>query len=308
MREQRARQELKRAPRKWNRPDLAANAGAGEAFVANLRASLAQIGANATGAAAGRDPEYLHQLRVGIRRLRSVLRTFRELLRRRGADAIDRQWRAIMHTLGSARDWDLFHRTLDGGELRREADQRRRETQRLARALVKSPRFRKVRSATFAWARQRPWRRHADAGERLPRFARQALDHLHARLCKAAQGINWRDAGRRHRVRIRVKRMRYACDFFAAAFRPRRMRAFLDRLHSLQDLLGELNDIQVQRVLMRGLARGGRPLRDPATPLAVRARLEARERGLIAALEPAWAAFEARRPFWRHPEAARARG
>ena len=297
------------APRKWSRPALAAKATAGEAFVANLRAALEQIAANASGAAVpGRDPEYLHQLRVGVRRLRSTLRAFRELLRRRRAAAIEQPWRAMMQTLGSARDWDVFHQTLETGDLRRAAGKRRVEARQLARALVKSPRFLEARRSTSAWARSRPWRRHADPAEPLSRFAGPALERLHEGLCEAADGIDWRDAARRHRLRIRVKRLRYGCDLLATAFPQRGARAFpsLKSLHRLQDILGDMNDIEVQRHLLRELARrsDGVPA---AAVMITKAKIKTREGALAAKLCRAWAAFEARRPFWQLGVAARAR-
>ena len=288
-----------RAPRKWSRPTLDAKATAGEAFVAHARAALEQVAANATGAAAGRDPEYLHQLRVGVRRLRSALRAFRELLRRGRADATERPWRIMMRTLGAARDWDVFQASLGPSELQLGARKRRRAAQRRLRALVRSPRFRTVRLRTFGWAQSRPWRRNAQPEEPLPHFARRALQRLYDRLLGTARAIDWRDAARRHRVRIRVKRMRYGCDCFATAFRGRRVDAFVQQLRTLQDILGEMNDIEVQRSLLRELVPRGSSLRIVQIESAVRARLAARERELIAALAPAWAAFEARRPFWR---------
>src|SRR5690349_5311331 len=207
-----------RAPAKWSRPTLSARATAGEAFVGNLRAATEQVAANAAGAAAGRDPEYLHQLRVGVRRLRSTLRAFRELLRRKRADAIEAPWRAMMRTLGAARDWDVFHHSLEAGESRDEARRHRNEAQRSARALVHSSEFSAALHRTFTWAQSHPWRRRAEPAQPLGEFARRALEHLHKDLRKAVRGIEWRDARRRHRVRIRVKRMRYGCDFFASAF------------------------------------------------------------------------------------------
>lgn len=296
------------APRKWSPPLLAAKATAGEAFVANVRAALEQIAANSGGAAAARDPEFLHQLRVGVRRLRSAMRAFRTLLRRRRADAIERPWRAMMQTLGNARDWDVFDRSIEAGALQAEAFRRRAEAGRLARALIRSARFRDAERRTFSWAQSRPWRRRAEPAERLPRFARRALQRLHQALHRAAQGIDWRDAPRRHRVRIRVKRMRYGCDFFASAFPHRRVRSFLEGLRTLQDILGEMNDIDVQRRLLRRMVPRGSPLAVIDAEAAVRARLAAREYELIAALDPAWAAFEARRPFWLRREAGRAKG
>jgi CHAD domain-containing protein len=109
-------------------------------------------------------------------------------------------------------------------------------------------------------------------------------------------------------VRIRVKRMRYGCDFFATAFGHRKTHAFLEGLHTLQDILGEMNDIEMQRGLLRRMVRRGSRPKVVEAESAVRARLASRERELIAALDPAWAAFETRRPFWRRREAARAGG
>src|SRR5690349_7297234 len=195
-----------RAPAKWSRPTLSARATAGEAFVANMRAATEQVAANSAGAAAGRDPEYLHQLRVGVRRLRSTLRAFRELLRRKRAGAIEAPWRAMMQTLGEARDWDVFTHSL-AGDLRKQARRLQLEAQRRARAVVHSPKFETASRRTFAWTQSHPWRRRADPAEPLADFARRALEHLHESLLKAVRGIEWRDAQRRHRVRIRVKRM-----------------------------------------------------------------------------------------------------
>ena len=54
-------------PQKWARPTLSAQSRAGNAFIANAGAAVAQIRANRAGAATGRDAEHLHQLRVGVR-------------------------------------------------------------------------------------------------------------------------------------------------------------------------------------------------------------------------------------------------
>ena len=93
-------------PRKWPKPKLGERATPAEAFAALFAAALAQAGANARGVAHARDPEYLHQLRVGLRRLRSALRAFRPLVGR--ARPVVRRLRAFMPTFGAARDWDVF--------------------------------------------------------------------------------------------------------------------------------------------------------------------------------------------------------
>ena len=77
------------SPQKFVAPPLRAQARAGDAFIANVGAAVAQIQANRAGAASGRDPEHLHQLRVGIRRLRSTL------LACLGADVETATWRDV---------------------------------------------------------------------------------------------------------------------------------------------------------------------------------------------------------------------
>ena len=277
----------------------------GEAFVANERAALEQIGANAPGAAEGRNPEYLHQLRVGVRRLRSALRAFRQLLRRRRTTEIDRRLRRLLRALGAARDWDVCCVSLPGGELLRRAQRERAKAQRIARAVVTSARFRDALGLARDWAHGAPWRSGADPAEPIRGFARRALRRLFGSLREDAEGIDWRATARRHKVRIKVKRLRYGCEFLASAFPHRSARAFLESLRTLQDILGEMNDIEVQRGLLRKLVPGGSPLKLVESEWAVREKLEPRERALIAALGPAWTAFESRAPFWERAAAAR---
>jgi CHAD domain-containing protein len=96
-------------------------------------------------------------------------------------------------------------------------------------------------------------------------------------------------------VRIRVKRLRYGCESFAACLARSRDTALPEKAAALQEILGELNDIRVQRGL---LAR----FENPAPSTVIRgaaARLARRERLLAASLGRAWRAFGPVRPYWR---------
>ena len=96
------------APLKAQRPALTRGEPLEAAMQAVLRASLAQIEGNVYGVAHTRDPEYLHQLRVGMRRLRSALRTFERVGRREDFLAPVAGLRELTPILGDARDWDVF--------------------------------------------------------------------------------------------------------------------------------------------------------------------------------------------------------
>jgi inorganic triphosphatase YgiF len=280
-------------PRKWPKPALAIATTPSEAFAALAGAALAQAGANARGVVHARDPEYLHQLRVGLRRLRSALRAFRPLVGT--AKPVVRRLRKFMPAFGEARDWDVFVAWLQevpaARELLARARARRSLARRRARQATASAEFQIFLLRTLRWLHGAPWRRRATKLDgTLADFGAQSLERLHGKALKQARGLDWLDAEARHALRIRVKRLRYGCEFFAACFPRASVRPYVKSVEALQDILGELNDVAVGRRLLQTL--------EPATAL-VRRELTLRERRLIASLEPAWAAFEKRRPFWK---------
>jgi len=238
-------------------------------------------------------------LRIGIRRLRSTLRAFRELLQREPARRFDDELRTVLRSLGPARDWDvLVAAHPDLGPLAG-ARAGRARAHRAVRAALGSGPVHALPGAVCAWARTRPWREQSDPAEAVGAFGRRALDRLRHRLLALAEDVDWQDGELRHRIRIRVKRLRYGCDCFAAAWEGKAADRFRKRLHELQDLLGELNDIQVQGRLLGGLGRS-------AAVLEARRVLRARERKLAARLPRAWKAFEKLSPYWQRGRAARA--
>lgn len=298
-------------PRKWRRPALREFSTPGDAVLALVSAALAQAAGNARGVAEGRDPEYLHQLRVGLRRLRSALRAFRALVLRPQAKALVRPLRGLMPQLSAARDWDVFYDWLEGAanpqersrpgraSLLRAAARRRASARRAAAGVASSMEFQSFVLSTLRWMHETPLARQAPGGRTLAQFGSHALERLHRKGIKRGRHIDWHDASLRHAVRIRIKRLRYACEFFAPCFPQASVRPFLKRLEALQDRLGELNDIAVARRLLNELVAGRTA--DTLQPEISRARrrLSARERVLIRGLQPAWRELEKRRPFWR---------
>jgi triphosphatase len=232
-----------------------------------LREAADQVSANAGGAGAGKDPEFLHQLRVGTRRLRAALHVSRGLWRHGDARALRRQLRELSRVTGPARDWDVLAArrgaALPAGA--RASHQAARAALRLCLAAL--PAFRLPRA-------------RAGARRALQPFAREALARQDRRIRRRVALRGWGDARQRHALRRRLRRLRYACEFLAGAFPARDAGPIVAALRALQDLLGELNDIAVARRLgMRG---------SPAS----------RERRLRARLGPAWRRFVAAPRFW----------
>lgn len=127
-----------------------------------------------------------------------------------------------------------------------------------------APQFNALLLSALDWIESRPWK---DSAQSLARFGAGSLERLHRKALKRG---GTHSVESRHELRIRLKRLRYACE-----------------LHRLQDLLGGLNDIAVARALCRDL--------DAAMPR----QFGLRERRLIAALAGAWAKFEEQPRYWR---------
>src|SRR5262245_28120308 len=79
-----------------------------EAFRAVCGACVQHIEANRHGALAAADPEYLHQMRVAIRRMRTALEVFAEAVPDAVASPLQGELRWLSGALGQARDWDVF--------------------------------------------------------------------------------------------------------------------------------------------------------------------------------------------------------
>jgi len=275
-------------PRKWQ-PVALRDATPHAALAQLVSAALAQAGANAPGVLASEDPEYLHQLRVAWRRLRAALVTFRALAP--NAKGLKRRLRALSPALGSARDWDVFVASLPaalpkGDPLLRRARAQQRKARLATRTLLSGPVFTAFLLHGFAWVEKARWQ---SSPQSLVEFATQSLERLHGKAMQKAKRMDWQHAADRHELRIRVKRLRYACDSLAETFAAAAVAPYLVALEVLQDDLGELNDLAVARRLAAEL--GGEAL--------LARRLGARERRLIVRLSRDWAAFAERRPFWR---------
>lgn len=225
-----------------------------ESFRRIAQACLAQLQWNALGAegAEAADPEFIHQMRVALRRLRSALRTFRPALPEGFEPAVAPPIRALARTLGAARDWDVL-----ASEIIAPARQAFAGDARLAALAGAAERRRQTARASMRRALAEP--AHAlfllDLAARLQRldaappaadlaaFAARRLDRLHRKALALADAARTQAPDVLHALRIGVKRLRYAIEFFAPLYPTGEVRKALDALTSLQDALGALNDL-----------------------------------------------------------------
>jgi len=288
---------------------LAREMTAGQGFLAIAAATLAQVHANERGAVDSNNPEYLHQMRVGIRRLRSAFSLFREVL----GDAAEPQaaaLRAIAGALGPARDWDVFvtetlprvrpvlaaHVAAD----RFEAVCRRRwQAARVkSKKSIRSDIYNDSMIALGGWlAALGSDGKHAAWQQPLRDCAVQILAARHARVLKRGRRLEQRPAAELHRLRIAVKQLRYATEFFAALFAGRGMATLRDRLVLLQDILGCVNDAAAVPSLLDAAATDDREF--IAATGIVTGWCEARAAAERMTLQNAWRRFRAAPRPWQ---------
>ncbi len=272
-----------------------------------VTSAVMQILGNIAAAENGSDPEGVHQLRVGLRRLRSAFTLFRRDLSEEGR-ACAVVIRESLKSLGDARDLDVFlDETLppvlaasgsDEGlrALEQCALEARKEAYGQVRRLVRSPRFNITLLRVLA---------AAEAGELVVRHrsspmhevAAGLLQKRHRKVLKKGRKFDDLEEPARHEVRIAVKKLRYACDFFRTLFPGDRTRSYVKRLSRLQDDLGHLNDLAVAEDLVDRLAEGDERARLGA------AHVKGWYRHRLVVIEPhmcrMWAAFARARPFWK---------
>ena len=107
------------------------------------------------------------------------------------------------------------------------------------------------------------------------------------------------DANKRHKLRIQVKKLRYAAEFFSGLCQNkkavRRQKKFMPALERLQDGLGDLNDIAVDERL---IASAAAPKRAFAAGLLT-GREEARENEALSNAIDGYIKLVKAKSFWR---------
>lgn len=252
------------APVKARQAALDPGMSTGEAARAIARAALEQLQANEPGVLAGEDPEYLHQFRVALRRLRSALKVFRPVLGPEEA-RLEQELRWISGFTGPARDWDVFATSTlpalaqacgdarAGRVLAARAAARRRAAQGGLREALGSSRYAKLMLALARWLAA-PAPEPAPGAEPLADFAERVVRKRRKRLVSAASRLSALTPAERHRLRLEAKRLRYALEGLAPLFRRRRVAAYLEALTEIQDDLGRANDAAVAQRLLEELA------------------------------------------------------
>ncbi|MBR8037011.1 CHAD domain-containing protein [Burkholderia cenocepacia] len=203
------------------------------------------------------DPEFVHQMRVALRRLRTLMRFFPRFTDRQWKDTlgVDLRWLAAL--LGTVRDWDVFATeslpaliAADGGGSDWDGTLDAARAQSMAarvelRQALHSARYARLTLGWLEWlsALALPAADGDDAPS-LRRHATKRVRRLFGHLY-GSPSLTSLDTAARHQVRIDAKRLRYALEFFASLASRRTRTETVKTLARVQSVLGEANDAMV---------------------------------------------------------------
>jgi CHAD domain-containing protein len=241
--------------------------------------------ANVEGAVIGTDSRALHDLRVAIRRIRSVLRAFRRALRKTSAKRIDADLKDLNRCLGPVRDLDVWIGFCEEQAVANQFSTHRlwpkfiafqRQLRTMQRATVR----RHLRGAGFAALRARIDRflgaELAAAGRAASApvgpQSRRALQKSLRRALKLGGLRHSQVPEELHELRIELRRIRYFRGFFEEMLGPR-MKKLSRRAHRIERVLGEMRDADL--ALGRVTREGPRPPRLLVAELRRLARADA---------------------------------
>ncbi len=290
-----------------------------DAFRIIGRSTLRHITANET-AVQSSDSEGVHQMRVGLRRLRAAISLFSKLFGDKQTERIKSELNWLeTGELSPARDLDVYERGTVA-PLRRAAPARRgmKEFENVllsrraaafakAKAVIHSPRYRSLLLDTLQWLEIGDWakRSHLYGDRPIERFASDILTRRTKKAKEKVERLRELDTRQRHKLRIAVKKLLYASDFFGHIFTghkaKRRLSAFKACMKDLQDHLGALNDIAVHQKLAPKLAAGTRQTKARARAFAasvVSGREQSEIEPLLKAADKDAQNFARIRPFW----------
>jgi triphosphatase len=310
-------------------PELSVGISAGRAFTLIGRACLRHLVANVP-AMLARDETALHQMRVALRRLRAAVSLFSVVVGDDRAEAIKTELRWLARELAPARDLDTLLFEVIKPLRKRHANEpglasignmfarKRLRCYRQAHEAVQSARFRTLVLNTAEWVEAGSWSTSQDAALRARRetpieiYAAEQLSRRRKKIRRRGARINELNPEQLHRLRIQVKKARYAIEFSAGLYHGKKSAKHHKKIRSslmqLQNCLGKANDIVTHKALFtdiinsraKGLTEEQSRHRAFAAGLIIGDQ-QAQLGKLLDRARKAHSRFESVKPFWKLP-------
>ncbi len=230
-----------------------------DSLKASIWSCLQHFQRNLSGAMIGDDAEYLHQLRLALRRLRFTLRLVvlqdPVLTRLRG------EFSVVGKMLGEAREWDV----LVAGtivplqmQLKDELEQQNlqalleccqlRRACRYSALRLRSRELQELLLELCIWMHGSYWQHAVQDEPELSDFARHNLQKAYRQFMKLSAQLD--NTQQLHQLRIAVKKLRYRVMFFSGLYDEQQVKHYIFALSDIQDVLGNIHDISIANSLL----------------------------------------------------------
>jgi CHAD domain-containing protein len=294
---------------------LAPNQRADAAASLVLRALLQVIEDNREGALDDRDPEFLHDLRVAVRRSRALQRELHGVFPPSELTYFRQEFRWLQQVTGEPRDLDVYVLEFDAmralvpeparGELAPLLAVLGARRTRARRRMVRALRSERAAAVLVQWRRllgrleELPAEDRPDAARPIAGLAGQRIAKVYRRMVKTGQAIGPLSPSEQyHELRKQGKELRYLLELLGAPLYPEGVvKPMVKTLRALQDVLGRHQDREIQVETLRALGPEVSAASEGAVALMAMGmlaeRLEADQRAAREAFAPRFAAFAA---------------
>ncbi len=261
---------------------LDAGQTAGQAMVRIYQHLLTAVTRNVPGVLEDLDTEFLHDLRVAIRRIRSGLSLVKNVFPSAIVNSFKNDISVLGCLTGPTRDLDVYL-LKQGNYLARLpaslqpglasffaglATQRQIEHGKMVRAL----RSKKSRAIINTWNRYFASENREPGiadGVTAKELAGQIILRRFKRVMRDGKALNSSTLDPEiHRLRIQCKKLRYAIEFFGSLYPADEIQMVVRHLKKLQDILGTFNDLSVQQQMLRHTLNGMLGSRNNNEPVA----------------------------------------
>lgn len=270
-----------------------------EALQNMIWSCLSHLQSNAVGMVEHAEEEYLHQVRIALRRLRVVLSMVGKIRPDAELDSLREACAELGTELGRSREWDVFvmqtlpeiQKRLGGAHklvplVRKSEKLRRKQYQHVLESFKRGD-FQRLLLCFGAWMNGSYWQK-IGGDYSLPRFAAKILLKRSRRIRQRGEHIKRNaDTKQFHALRIACKNLRYSAEMFASLYNTAEVAHYLRALAKLQDDLGEFNDRVVAFGLLQELDDGS----SQGSVALIRGELECEYLNRLAALHKTWKMF-----------------
>ncbi|OGT88460.1 MAG: hypothetical protein A2286_07130 [Gammaproteobacteria bacterium RIFOXYA12_FULL_61_12] len=231
---------------------------------------LGTIEANVEGVCNDTDSEFLHDLRVAVRRTRSALTQMKAVFEAGAVERYKAEFAWLGQVTGPARDWDVFllkfedySANLPSGfrealaPFHRYLEQHQASDYRLLADHLRSGRFRSLLQEWRGFLESQPSAATtpANAGLSVKEVASARIHKMYRRVMREGRAIGDESpAAELHELRKSCKKLRYLMEFFQSLYPAGRIGGLIKALKTLLDKLGDHQDLQVQAGKLEAMA------------------------------------------------------